>query len=235
MKHLILLLSAFLLFAGANAQKTYALLVGVSNYGVTSANLGNTTKDVKDLKKVLVNQGMVVATVTSKFATKAKVMEKMNAINKLAKPGDKVIFYFSGHGDCGKILLYKTEPLYYSEIVETLSKAKADKIFCFIDACLAGSVTGTVYDNLEESSKMMFMMASRANEYSFENNWIGHGYFSQGLLKGLRGMADTDGDRQITLEEIFRYVYNDVTARTDIQHPQLIGSASMYNSVITKW
>ena len=83
------------------------------------------------------------------------------------------------------------------------------------------------------------MMSSRADEYSKENNWIGHGFYTQALLKGLRGKADKNADRQITLMELFKYVYNDVTARSkdysQIQHPVLIGPSSSYDTVITIW
>ena len=123
--------------------------------------------------------------------------------------------------------------------MKILSKAKTREVFCFIDACLSGSVSSTEYDWADAHKGVTFMMSSRADEFSIENNWIGHGFYTQALLKGLRGKADKNDDRQITLMELFRYVYNDVTARThnykQTQHPVLIGPSSSHDTVITRW
>lgn len=239
MKHLFLLLGAVLVSIGINAQKTYALLTGVSNYGIQCAKLQNTTKDVKQLKKVLDMQGMIVTTLTSSNATIPNIEKKLNEIIQLAKPEDKIIFFFSGHGDTGQILAYGPESFYYRDLIKLLSKAKTKEIFCFIDACMSESVCPTEYEWADALKGVTFMVSSRANEYSTENNWIGHGFYTHALLKGLLGKADINDDRQITLMELFKYVYKDVTARTrncrQIQHPVLIGPSSSHENVITRW
>ena len=94
MKRISFLLAVALISMGINAQKTYALLTGVSNYGFQDWNLQNTTKDVKQLKKVLDKQEMIVATLTSSYATISNIEKKLNAIIQLAKPEDKIIFFF---------------------------------------------------------------------------------------------------------------------------------------------
>lgn len=239
MKQLFLLVLVTLISFEINAQKTYALLTGVSNYGIEGVNLQNTTKDVKQLKNVLEKQGIVVTTLTSSNATGINIEKKLKAIIQLAKPEDKIIFYFSGHGDTGMMLTYGPESFSYSDLMKILSKAKTKEVFCFIDACMSGSVMEDKCDWTDTFKGFTFMMSSRADEYSVENNWVGHGLFTQALLKGLRGKADKNDDRKITLMELFKYVYNDVTARTknseDVQHPVLIGPSSSHDTVITKW
>lgn len=232
---LILIVAVLSLAIAANAQKTYALLVGVSNYGNCSSNLQNTTKDVKELKKVFDNQGITSSVLTSKYATLQNVKKKLNAIISVAKPDDKIIFYFSGHGNTGFFLLYGLEHFYYKDMLKMLSNSKTKNVVCFIDACMTGSVLDPYYHWEADNRFISFMMSSRAEEFSIENNWVGHGYYTQGLLKGLRGLADANSDNKITLEELFRYVYNDVTARTNTQHPQLIGPKAAFNTVITRW
>ncbi|MBQ6064467.1 MAG: caspase family protein [Prevotella sp.] len=239
MKRISFLLAVALISMGINAQKTYALLTGVSNYGFQDWNLQNTTKDVKQLKKVLDKQEMIVATLTSSYATISNIEKKLNAIIQLAKPEDKIIFFFSGHGDTGRMITYGFQGFYYEDLMKILSNAKTKEIFCFIDACKSGSVNPMEYYWADVHKGITFMMSSRADEYSAENNWIGHGLYTQALLKGLRGKADKNNDRQVTLMELFRYVYNDVTARTKNysvkQHPQLIGPSSSHDTVITRW
>lgn len=226
------------------AQKTYVLLAGVSNYGVDSINLYNTTKDVKALDKVFLNQNYTVARVTSKNANSSNIRTKMNAIVRLAKSNDRIIFYFSGHGTPGGFVPSDRTLFNYQELVDILKKAKSKYVYCFIDACMSGSVKTISKNNFgigNASPHICFITASDATELSTEDSFVGHGYFTKALLKALRGMSDKNKDKQVTLEEIFRYLYNDVTYRTknakQVQHPQLIGTYSeeMKKTVLTRW
>lgn len=248
MKKVLFLLVFLITFAGSVfAQHTYVLLAGISNYGDENANLSQTTKDVKSIKSIFDKQkNTTVALLTSKYATGSNIEEKLNAIIKLAKPNDKIIFCFSGHGTTGGFVTYGPTPelFPYKTLVQILSKSKANEIFCFIDACMSGSVQGEASSNYGFStngshSGITFMVASRADEVSWENNWVGHGYFTKSLLKGLRGASDRNNDKNVTLKELFDYIYNDVTRRSisanTPQHPQLIGPSSSYNTVITRW
>lgn len=224
----------------ANAQKTYVLLTGVSSYSNSEANLSSTTKDVKELRKVYKRQGATVATLTSKYANHANIVEKLNAIVKLAKSNDNIVFFFSGHGDTGGFLTYELSMFRYKELADILAKAKTKNVFCFIDACMAGSATvdsNGGYGWSEDTKKkgLSFMLSCRADEYSYENDWVGNGYFTKALLKGLRGMSDQNNDKKITLIELFKYVHNDVTSRSSVQHPQLIGPSSAHNVIMAKW
>ena len=242
-RFLTIVVLLFALITSASAQKTYALLTGVSNYGDASANLAGTTKDVKSLQQVLKNQGATVAISTSKYATYDNIMKRLDAIIQLAKPEDAIIFFFSGHGDTGCFVTYGLNAFPYSDLINKLAKAKSQHIFCFIDACKSGSVATSTGQNFNWSqaigNKITFFMGCRADEYSYENQWLGHGFFSQALLKGLRGKADKNGDKKITVEELFNYIHADVVARTKDskvpQHPQLIGSRSNFNFVLAKW
>lgn len=222
------------------AQSTYALVAGVSRYSNYQANLSNTTKDVKELKTVLNRQGASVSILTSRYANHDNIARKLETIVKLAKSDDTIIFFFSGHGDTGGFLTYDMSIFSYRELADILVKAKTKKIFCFVDACRSGSATentseGYGWADNTKKKGLTFVLSCRANESSFENNWVGNGFFSKALLKGLRGMSDANKDRIITLKELFNYIYNDVTARTSEQHPQLIGPSSAYNVVMAKW
>lgn len=226
-----------ILVVNMNAQRTYALLTGVSNYGDEQLNLHNTTKDVKQLKTVMDKLGVVCGVSTSKNVTQANITKRLNTIIEAAKPEDRIIFYFSGHGTTGGFLMSDQQLFNYSDLIKILSKAKTKNIFCFIDACRSGSVATDSYAMSDsDKARITFVMSSRPDELSIENDWIGNGYFTQAMLKGLRGMSDKNHDKRITLIELFKYIYNDVTARTkNGQHPQLIGPGSAQNTVIANW
>lgn len=237
-----LIMMLVLMVTSIQAQKTYVLLAGVSNYGVDSINLSNTTKDVKQLKKVCENQNFTTAMVTSQYANHQNIVTKLNAIVKLAKANDRIIFYFSGHGSPGGFVPSDRSFFNYQELVDILKKTRAKDIYCFIDACMSGSVKSIAANNFgvgNTTPNICFMTASDAAEFSKEDSFVGHGYFTKALLKALRGMSDKNTDKKITLEECFRYVYTDVTRRTkntrQAQHPQLLCPDNMKNNVLTKW
>ena len=240
MKKLITILTMLMLVAlSIHAQKTYALLAGVSNYRVDSINLPNSTKDVKNLQALFERRGFISVPVTSKNANHDNIVKKLNAIIRLAKPEDKIIFYFSGHGSPGGFVPSDRSFFNYQELVDILKKAKAENVFCFIDACMSGSIksiSANYFGMGNGTPHICFMTASDATEYSMESKLVGHGYFTKSLLKALKGMSDGNSDNAVTLNELFYYVYNDVVARTknskNVMHPQLLCHPSMKNIVI---
>ena len=85
-----LLLSLLLLMSICSmtlAQTTYALIAGVSAYQNSEMNLGNTTKDAKDLKRVLDQLGVKSALLTSKYANYDNIASKLEKIVSVAKSG----------------------------------------------------------------------------------------------------------------------------------------------------
>ncbi|MBR7053910.1 MAG: caspase family protein [Prevotella sp.] len=237
-KILTLLVLTALLPLSVLSQTTYVLSTGVSNYGRPGVNLRNTTKDAKAFGALFKQQkNTKVSVVTSSNATKANIMKHLDAIQMLAKPEDKVVFFFSGHGDTDCFIAYDGG-FRYSDFIDKLRQMNTNKVFVFIDACLSGSVQNTTSEYQWTGGKgdaVSFMMSSRASEYSYENQWLDNGYFTQALLLALRGKADTDSNRQVTLMEAFKYVHKDVTNRVSEQHPQLIANKSLYDEVIASW
>ena len=235
-KMLFIILMLFVTFS-IQAQKTYVLLLGVNNYGTGKDNLNYPVKDVKEIKQVLDKQKMTVAMLTSKYVTKENIDKKLDAIIKIATPKDKIIFYFSGHGIPDAFCCYGFDTYKYSDLEKKLADARTKHVFCFFDACYSGSVRNVINaQNDFEKSKYVFMVGCRPNEFSMEKALLNNGAFSQAAVKGLRGKADYNRDRSVTLLELFKYVYADVTKKTNNnQHPQLIGDSSLYNTTITKW
>ena len=220
------------------AQKTYVLSTGVSNYGDPNVNLSNTTKDAKAFGELFKNQKQTtVSVLTSANANKANIKTHLEAIAKLATPEDKVMFFFSGHGNTGCFFAYDGA-FQYTELLSILRTINAKGIYVFVDACLSGSVASnaTSYDwSSNRSSSVALMMSSRADEYSIESPILNNGFFTQALLKALKGKSDTDRNRQITLMEAFKYVHKDITGRTPKMHPQLIATSDLFNTVLTQW
>lgn len=240
---LIIVLLSLTIFASA---RTYVLVTGVSNYG-DSNNLAQTTKDAKAFQKVVLTQTKDVTLLTSSYANKNNIMEKLRGICNQTKKEDRIVFFYSGHGTPGGLYVHGGNVLWYEELVSILESSQAKEKICFIDACHAGSISEKSADDtkskddswikaVKDSDDMIIYVACRSDEYSYENAWVGAGYFTQGLIKGLRGKSDTDHNKEVTVIELFKYIHRDVTRRSDYgQHPQLIASEDKYNVVVAKW
>lgn len=226
---------ALLLIAviGINAR-TFVLATGVSNYEGEINDLGQTTKDAKRFVEVMKTQTNDITLLTSRNVTHDNVLEKLRAICNRAQAGDRVIFFYSGHGSPGGICAYD-RLIPYSELTGVLNTSAAKEKICFIDACFAGTMNTGSWDSSVPEGQAFFV-SCRPNETSIESNFLGAGFFTQALLKGLRGKADKNNNKQITVEELFRYIHGDVIKRSgDGQHPQLIAPKSMYDKVVTRW
>lgn len=241
MKKLILLLISAVVCIAANAR-TFALCTAISSYERQDLNpLTQSTKDAKSLAAILKSQSKDVSLITGKNANEANVKAALKKIAATAGANDEVIFFFSGHGGPGAFCLFDKNMTYY-DLLSILSKSKCRNILVIIDACNSGSLAGAVTQLKKEnkwSGNIASIVSSRASENSIENPLVGAGFLAQGIMKGLRGKADADGNKQLTIRELFRYTFNDVSTRAakvdKAQHPQLIAPAAMQDNVIWKW
>lgn len=240
MKKCFIFLLAVLLAAAGVSARTFVLVTGVSNYGDEKVNLAQSTKDAKNFKEVMDTQTKDITILTSKNVTRANVLEKLRAICNRAQKDDRIIFFYAGHGMSGALYGYDG-PIAYEDLINVLSGSKAKEKICFIDACHSGSVAAAKENanwanTVNGANDMAFIVACRPGENSAEHAFIGAGYFTKALVKALRGKSDKNGDKKITLMELFEYVYKDVVKRSNKeQHPQLIGPKSMYDIVVAKW
>lgn len=247
MKKFITSLFAIALVCMLAQARTFVLVTGVSNYGNEEINLSQTTKDAKAFKRVMETQTKDITLLTSSNATRANILSKLKAICNRAQASDRIVFYFSGHGMPGAICTYD-QALTYDDLVNTLATSSAKEKICFIDACHAGSAAQAQKNAAQQADKgqlakaikgkkdQAFFVGCRGDEYSYEHPWVGAGFFTQAAVKGLRGKSDANADKQITVKELFKYIYNDVTQRSkQQQHPQLIAPAEMLNVVVARW
>lgn len=242
MKRFLSLCLILMMCIGMSAR-TFVLIVGVSNYGNEEINLNQTTKDAKAFKKIMEVQTKDIILLTSRYANRANVMEKMSAICNRAQQNDRIIFFFSGHGMPGGICAYDGT-ISYADLINQLDKSEAKEKICYIDACHAGTLADNKLSKEKNSlsaamkgkNDQVFLVGCRADEYSFEHPWVGAGFFTQALIKGIRGKADFNGNRQVTVIELFKYIYKDVVRRSDgKQHPQLIAPKTMQDVVVMAW
>ena len=250
MKKIFLSIMMAFLVVEASAQKTYALITGVSNYEGTANDLQQSSKDAKNIAAIYKSKGATVFTLTSSYATKEKIIETIKKIASVAKPSDHIVFTYSGHGSPNMICTYTTgnqQMMSYSDLFDELRKCNAKDITCFIDACFSGSASMAAKNNdvcgknylkslVKADNRLVLLLSSRDDEYSMENPAVGAGFFTRAFLKGIRGKSDANGDKKITVLELFKYMYKDVKLHSNgRQHPQLVAAVSQHNNILMTW
>ena len=221
----------------------YALIVGVANYKNLPAKsqLEFSERDADAIYSILISpeggnfRAENVHRLTGAQATLANMKRELETwLPSVAKPEDRVVIYFAGHGFIaggrGYLAPYDLDPgniagTGYS--METLgqvagSKIKAKWKVLLTDACHSGVITPdadaqALNQGLLDLSRSMFSLtASRDRERSFESkDWgAGHGIFTYYVVKGLEGEADESGDGIVTADELSNYVRRNVREAT---------------------
>ncbi|MCH5221147.1 MAG: caspase family protein [Muribaculaceae bacterium] len=227
MRHIFLfILVSFALLAKA---ETYVVCVGIGNYANPKMTLYQTEKDAKDMADFYKHGTDNVITITGKDATKTNVLNCLKSQFSRAKSGDKIVFFFSGHGYAGGFCPYEmsttADGLTYSEVVDIMRSSKATDKLIFADACNSGAIRNDKKTDLPDFGHIVCFLASRGREAATESITANNGYFTRNLIRGLSGAADTDNDRIITAKELFIYVSNNVKEQThDKQHPVMWGN-----------
>ncbi len=173
-------------------------------------------------------------------ATKENVLGTMRNVFARAKENDLVILYFSGHGLKGSFLPIDfdgyNQKLYHEEINDIFAQSEAKYKLCIADACHSGSLLAmrgdkipdalrTYYTTLAQAeSGSALLMSSKSDETSLESSGLRQGVFSHFLIRGLKGEADGNNDKVVTIEELYDFVYFNVRAYTGKrQSPIMMG------------
>ena len=174
-------------------------------------------------------------------ATHDNIMETMQDVFGQAGPQDLVVFYFSGHGLNSSFLPIDFDgynnKISHEEIAEMFNKCRAKYKLCLADACHSGSlfamrsgeeepVLNQYYKTLAKSvSGTALIMSSKADETSLESAGLRQGVFSHFLIRGLKGEADLDKDKVVSIAELYDYIYSKVRDYTgNRQSPVIKGS-----------
>ena len=245
----VMILSIGNLFAYDN---TYAVIVAINdyqNFGRYSGDLEYTISDARSFNSFLQSSkgGSVPATniyyLTDSKATKSNIIYYAKKLFARAKTNDRVIFYFSGHGSSGCFVPYDAtinggNLLYFSEVKEVFRAAKCNTKLLFADACYSGSMKKNASKQLQEkmnaasnkdsNMNIAVMMSCANNETSLESGELNHGLFTYYLIQGLGGSANSDGNKYVTIQELYYYVNQKVRAKANsmghTQTPVLFGN-----------
>jgi hypothetical protein len=175
-----------------------------------------------------------------------RVGEAVGEFYRDCRRDDLTLLYFTGHGlkdDDGRLYLAMANTrrdgllftaLAAEQIDQAMSASRSQRQVLILDCCYSGAfppgrlakASDDVYTLRHFHGRgRTVLTASDATQYAFEGDRL-HGeasqsVFTQWLVTGLRdGSADLDGDGDITLDELYSYVYEQVVAQSPQQRPK---------------
>ncbi len=267
MKRLILITIALLCLSQAfaasadentNGVDRYAVYIGSNKGGQGRETLLYAGSDAQNFQKAMAEIGGVADSNSYILIdpSKKNIDDTLNKIsNKITNSQShakrsEFIFYYSGHSDENSLLL-GDDPYDYSALKAAITEVPSDIHVVILDSCYSGNFIRTkggqkrkpfLVDDSSVVTGHAYLSSSSTNEYSQESDEIESSYFTNAMITGLRGAADTSGDNKVTLNELYSYAFNDTLSKTEAskagpQHPNynitLVGSGDLVLSDIS--
>lgn len=213
--------------SAAFAEARYALIIGSNPGWSQDRPLRYAENDAERVRDVLVSYGGFTPERVT-LMRDPSTADLRSALRKLAttasdSAGDTLVFvYYSGHAD-DKFLHLRGQPITHKELQDSLRALPATIKLGVVDACKSGAVTNKGGGQAEEFvvdvaaprlSGMVLLSSSGADELSQESRALAGSVFTHHLVSGLRGAADEDDDKQVTIGEAYHYAYTRTRATT---------------------
>jgi hypothetical protein len=219
------------------ASQRIALIAGTNDGGDERVTLRYAESDAESMASVLhdlggVSRDNVVLLLGPTKADLERGFKELNAKVRAAGARTEVIIYYSGHSDEDGLLL-GGDMYSYDDLRAQIAQMPADVRIAVLDSCASGALVRTkggvhlpafLLDESIDVRGTAILTSSAADESAQEADRIKSSYFTHYLVSGLRGAADTSGDGRVTLNEAYKYAFDETLARTETgghgaQHP----------------
>lgn len=233
-------------YARADAQAIYDFLTDENGQNVPKENIKLLVDEDASLLNIKKSLGVFLAKRAKKKDTVLIYYAGHGAPETdITGSSDDGVSKYIVNYDADPDLLYATAfPM--EEIKNIFKRIQSDRVVLFLDSCYSGAAGGRSFlssnlksralrisrkfldNNVPDGSGRVIITASRPNERSFELDTYGHGVFTYYLLDALKGAADLNRNKNITLHELYTYLEERVSSKVqDIggaQHPMMIGT-----------
>lgn len=258
----ILCLLPLAVFAQPNGDiggvERYAIYVGSNNGGKNNQRLLYAGSDaiafqrtMSEIGGIPQSNGMLLLDPTKSDLDNAiQVVSDKIRLSKEKTKRSEFLFYYSGHSDENALLLGKSA-YDYSQLKAAITNVPSDVHVVILDSCFSGNFIRTkggqrkkpfLMDDSSVVKGHAYLSSSSSQESSQESDEIGSSFFTNAMLTGLRGAADSSGDKKVTLNELYSYAFNETLSKTENssagpQHPNynitLVGSGDLVLSDIS--
>ena len=233
-------------------SRSWAVVIGIDDYVKEKGwpPLPYAINDAREVRNLLVTYlGFSADHIIELANAKKGEIERTlgDDLRKKVSKDDRVIIFFSGHGDTRQT---KTGSMGYlipvdgnkefphaasisMDQIRTFSELiPAKQILFIIDACYSG-IVGTIYKAKPQSEtrkqveifikgggSQLLTAGTHEEKTAMSKKWENHSVFTYYLLKGLKGEADYNKDGVVSVHEL--QVYLDTTVPQEAnQHPQI--------------
>ena len=211
-----------------------ALVVGISAYPSPLTKLPAVAADVREMGKILRSKDGTfrstgVAVLTEKLATRKEILAALRATFGGATADQTIFVYLAGHGgiEDGQyyFIAHDTDldrmaetgvPL--SQIKTLFDGSRSHRVFLWLDFCHSGGIlvrgrrTPMANDRfiiertigVVQGHGRLIVAACSPNQSAYEDPQIGHGLFTDALLRGLKGGAVASGE--VTSNSLFDFI-----------------------------
>ena len=231
---LLLLASALAsLPTSALAQGTptqrFALVVGANKGGSDRVTLRYAIKDAQSFGAVLEELGgvqqkqLLFLKEPSPYTLDVALDDIAAKLPRPEQARSELIFYYSGHSDEVGLLL-GGEHFSYERLRARLAALPVDVRVVILDSCASGNLTRAkggrrmpafLSDASTHVKGHAFLTSSAEDEAAQESDRLGGSFFTHYLISGMRGAADTTGDRRVTLNEAYQFAFQETLSRTE--------------------
>ena len=211
-----------------------ALVVGISAYPSPLTKLPAVAADVREMGKILRSKDGTfrstgVAVLTEKLATRKEILVALRATFGGATADQTLFVYLAGHGgiedgqyyfiahdtDCDR-MAETGVPL--TQIKALFDASRSHRVFLWLDFCHSGGIlvrgrrTPMADDRfiidrtirVVQGHGKVIVAACSPSQSAYENSQVGHGLFTDALLRGLKGGAVASGE--VTSNSLFDFI-----------------------------
>jgi hypothetical protein len=220
----------------------YVLAVGVSKYHDENLNLTFPDKDAEDFVKVMqAQEGGLYSHVYSRdlpddHATREEIRKGLNWLKKSTTSRDIAVLFLSGHGqnDAGGHYHYLPYDADMSDVdlstiqdfeIEDFLAKVPGKVIAFLDTCFSGGLhpkgptqpdVDKLANELASAEKgVVVFTSSTGRQFSQEKPEWKNGAFTKALVEAIKGGADFEHDKTISIAGLELYLAHRVKELTD--------------------
>ena len=232
----------------SKTSRERALVIGISDYPSPIPKLPAVANDVREMAILLGSDkgqfpAQNVLRLIDAEATSEKVIEAIESTFAKVQSDDAVFAYMAGHGEVvggdyyfiahdtsAQEIPSRGVPL--QRIKQIFDASASQRAFLWLDFCHSGGIiprdlTAEPDNEVVISRELkvvqgqgkLIIAASTPEQKAYESAAVGHGLFTEALLRGLKGEAASGGE--VTVNSLYDYI--DRKMGSDRQRPMMFG------------
>ena len=210
-----------------HAGTRYAIFIGKNNGGRGRPVLKYAHHDARHMRQTLIDVGNLRPD-NATLLLEPDIKALRSGLDRFARSlaggsGQREVFiYYSGHSDERGLLVDNT--VYdFADLKKWVQALASDVKIVILDSCSSGSLARVKGGKKIPSSYLSesvghrgtaILASSSSSEDSQESDQLKGSFFTHNLIAGIRGAADINRDKRVSLTEAYNYAYEETLSNT---------------------